>query len=84
MFVELTTTHPTVEAKETVKMILKGQYKSKFWGGALFFGNILPLIIMSFAGLDVGMLAAAGVISLIGIYITEHIWVEAPQRIQLN
>lgn len=82
--VELITTHPTEEAKRTVDMILKGRYKNTFWGGVIVFGNIIPLAIMLFVGMNGIALAITGLIVLIGIYFTEKIWVEAPQRIQLS
>ncbi len=81
---ELTTTHPTVEAKRTVKMITKGRYKNQFYFGALLFGNILPLALVLLRGEDGILLALAGALILAGIYVTEHIWVEAPQKIQLS
>jgi Fe-S-cluster-containing dehydrogenase component/formate-dependent nitrite reductase membrane component NrfD len=84
MLIELTTTHPTADAKRTVNMIVKGRYKNKFWFGVLAFGNIIPLLILFFGGGGTVMLAIAGTILLIGIYITEDIWVEAPQRIPLS
>ena len=84
MMIELVTTHPTDDAKRTVDMIVKGRYKNKFWGGVLFFGNVLPLLILFFMGNNSFILAIAGAIILIGIYLTEDIWVEAPQRIPLS
>ena len=84
MLVELTTTHPTQEAKMTVKMITKGRYSRVFWWGAVIFGNVLPIVLLAFGGSSNMVLAASGLIVLIGIYLTEHIWVEAPQRIQLT
>ena len=77
---ELAITHPTEDAKKTVDMILKGRYKMKFWLGVVLFGNFLPLVLIMFG---VG-LPITGVIALIGILITESIWVEAPQRIPLT
>ncbi len=84
MLIELTTTHPTNDAKKTVEMILQGRYKNKFWAGVLLFGNIIPFILLFFMGETAVLLAAAGAIILIGIYLTEDIWVEAPQRIPLS
>jgi Fe-S-cluster-containing dehydrogenase component/formate-dependent nitrite reductase membrane component NrfD len=80
MLFELTITHPTTDAKATVKMIVKGRYKTRFWLGVVLFGNILPLALI-LAGMS---LPIAGVIALIGILLTETIWVEAPQRIPLS
>ena len=82
--IELITTHPTEEAKRTVDMILKGRYKNSFWGGVIVFGNLIPLAILGFGGMNGMTLAIAGLIVLIGIYLTEKIWVEAPQRIPLS
>ena len=63
-------------------MILKEQYKTSFWIGTVIVGNILPLLLILF--LDGGLsLAVASLLILIGMYITEKIWVEAPQRIPL-
>lgn len=81
MLVELTMTHPTEEARLTVKMITKGRYRNMFWLGAIVVGNILPLVLLA-AGSS--LLPVAGILVLLGIYFTEHIWVEAPQRIQLS
>jgi formate-dependent nitrite reductase membrane component NrfD len=82
MFVELTTPHMTQEAKLTANMITKGTYKTRFWWGVVIFGNLLPLILM-LSGISFGV-QISGLLSLFGIYLTEKIWVEAPQRIQLS
>ena len=77
-------THPTNDAKRTVDMIVRGRYKNKFWMGVLLLGNIIPMLILFFGGGSTMMLAAAGAAVLIGIWFTEDIWVEAPQRIPLS
>ncbi len=79
---ELTTTHPTEDAHRTVKSILSGRYRTAFWGGAILLGNLLPLVLL--LALGSAMLPVAGALVLIGIYITEHIWVQAPQMIPLS
>ena len=80
---ELAITHPTGDAKRVVKMITKGRYKNKFWFGAIAFGVLIPLSMLLMSG-DAMIAGAAAAISLVGIYISESIWVEAPQRIQLT
>lgn len=84
ILIELTTTHPTQDAKYVVKMITKGRYRQAFWLGAIVLGNILPLAFILFAAGNPMMIIAASVMVLIGIYFTEKIWVEAPQRIALS
>jgi Fe-S-cluster-containing dehydrogenase component/formate-dependent nitrite reductase membrane component NrfD len=81
---EMATTHPTVDAKKTVKMILKGRYKNIFWLGAILVGNILPFILLVAGIGNPLMVGIAGILILLGIYFTEKIWVEAPQRIPLS
>ncbi len=82
MITELTITHPTTAAKTVVKMITKGRYKNLFWLGTVLIGNILPLLLIFFA-VGLVVLPTAAILILIGIYTTEKIWVEAPQRIPL-
>ncbi len=84
MLAELATTHPTTEAKLTVETILKGRYRMMFWIGAVLIGNIAPLAILIFGGLETLPMAVAGALALVGIWFTEKIWVEAPQRIPLT
>ncbi len=82
LITELTITHPTTAAKSVVTMITKGRYKTVFWIGTVLIGNIIPLVLV-FISPSVSTIAIAGVLVLIGIYATEKIWVEAPQRIPL-
>ncbi|MFZ1704819.1 MAG: 4Fe-4S dicluster domain-containing protein [Saprospiraceae bacterium] len=81
ILLEMTMTHPTQDAKQTVDMILKGRYKTSFWLGIVLIGNIFPVAFLFFAPSSFSIIAALAV--LVGIYITEKIWVEAPQRISL-
>ena len=84
LFFELTTSHPTSDAERVSKMITRGQYSKSFYGGALLIGNLLPLVLLLIGAGNSMALAASGIFILIGIYFTEHIWVEAPQKIPLT
>lgn len=82
MFLEVSITHPTEDAKTVVKMIVKGRYANLFWLGVIALTNALPLILIF---LDMAILSGlASLLVIIGIYLTEKIWVEAPQRIPLT
>lgn len=81
---EMFTPHPTKDAATTSYMITRGRYKNKFWIGVLFLGNILPLGLVGLVDHNDFILMISGILVLIGIYITEFIWVEAPQRIALS
>jgi len=80
---ELTSTHPTVDAHTVAKMITKGRYARKFYLGVLLVGNLVPLALLLF-GAGTMVLAVASLTVLLGIFLTEQIWVEAPQRIALS
>jgi hypothetical protein len=73
-----------VDAKRTVSMITKGRYSGLFYGGVILLGNVLPVILLAVSNGNPVMMALAGLAVLVGIYFTEHIWVEAPQRIPLT
>ncbi|MCB0301431.1 MAG: 4Fe-4S ferredoxin, partial [Calditrichaeota bacterium] len=59
-----------------------GRFRKLFVIGVLLIGNIFPLALMIIFGEN--LLAIAGLLALTGIYITEHIWVRAPQLIPLS
>ncbi len=80
---ELASTHPTVDTHAVVRMITRGRYARTFYLGVMLLGNLLPLGLL-LIGSGPAILAAASITSLIGIYLTERIWVEAPQRISLR
>ncbi len=82
LLIELTITHPTTAAKAVVKMITKGEYKAFFWIGVILLGNIIPLILLLTIPNNITIVLIA-ILVLIGIYDTEKIWVEAPQRVPL-
>ncbi len=82
LLIELTITHPTTAAKAVVKMITKGEYKAFFWIGVILLGNIIPLILLLTIPNKITIVLIA-ILVLIGIYDTEKIWVEAPQRVPL-
>ncbi len=84
LFLELTMPHPTEDSKRVVKMITKGRYRFKFWADVVVLGNVLPLVLLAVAGQNAILIGLAGIAVLVGIFYTENIWVEAPQRIPLS
>ena len=83
IFVEMAVPHPTADAKAVADMILHGRYRNRFWLGTVLLGNVLPAALLLAAGTTPLLLAVAGALVLTGIYLTERIWVEAPQRVAL-
>lgn len=80
---EIFTQHESVDTKRVVDMIRHGRYRRGFWLGVMLIGNLTPLAILLLVGFSPLAGSIAGVLMLVGIYINNHIWVEAPQRISL-
>ena len=89
---EITMTHPSTAAHTVVEMITKGRYKNLFWFVVVLLGNVLPLLFIiglktgvlpEMTGVPESLILGSAVLILVGIYATEKIWVEAPQRIPL-
>ena len=82
LLVELTTPHATTDAKLAVKLITSGPYQNKFWGGVIALGNIVPMLLLYSAFPYASGIAAFMILT--GIYLSEDIWVQAPQQIPLS
>ncbi|ABG04575.1 4Fe-4S ferredoxin, iron-sulfur binding protein [Rubrobacter xylanophilus DSM 9941] len=85
LWAELGSRHPDRDAERAAKMIYGGRYRRLFWGGSVALGSLLPLAL-TVAGILLAApvaVAVAGALALLGILITEHVWVEAPQLIPL-
>jgi len=84
ILIELYSSHMTVDAKLTAEMITKGRYRKIFWVGVIAIGNVIPLIAIFLLPSSAMTMTLISILVLSGILITEHIWVEAPQRIPLS
>jgi hypothetical protein len=82
---ELSVGHPDRDAARAAAMIYKGRYKTLFWGGSVVLGSLVPLALIAMGVLLATpiTIAAAAVLALAGVLVTEHMWVEAPQLIPL-
>ena len=73
--------HASEAAVKAAHMITKGRYARSFWGGSVLLGHIIPFIlVLAVAGNTlVGVLS--GVLALVGLYLFERAFVNAPQEI---
>ncbi|HSR42636.1 MAG TPA: NrfD/PsrC family molybdoenzyme membrane anchor subunit, partial [Longimicrobiales bacterium] len=81
---ELGMPHASDGASEAAEAILRGRYRHHFWWGAVVVGHLLPLGLVAARASGVAGAwapAAAGATALIGLYLYEHAYVMAPQRI---
>ncbi len=79
---ELLTMPPTTDARLAIDWIVRGPMKHWFWNGGVGVGHILPLALLARGTATDQVLAALA--ALIGLYVIERLWVEAPQRVPLS
>ena len=79
---ELWTTHPTETAKRVAESILRGRYRDLFWWGVIVVGTLVPLALLTLT--PISWLPLVGLLTLIGVFFTQHIWVRAPQQLPLS
>jgi len=79
---EIISPHSSQDSAQAVRLMSTGRYGIYFWFG-LAAGSVVPLILC-LVGLTpaVGVFAAA--LILVGIYLTEFVWVRVPQLIALS
>jgi len=85
---ELGIPHASDTAARAARSIRAGRYRTHYWLGALVLGHILPIGLLLFPALAGSWtsgpsiaLAGAGLATLAGLYLYEHAFVMAPQRI---
>jgi hypothetical protein len=70
----------TPDTKKAIMGMTKGYYSKYFWIGILL-GNMLPLLVMQTVPTYAPF---AGVMTLLGIYLTEFVRIRVPQMIPLS
>lgn len=84
MMLELFSPHATRDARKVAEMIYKGDYSKLFWIGVVLLGNLIPPLLMVLGEMSPASVCISALLILAGIFLNEHIWVEAPQRIPLS
>ena len=82
---ELFMPEENVERTRAVRLITKGIFRKMFWGGAVIIGVILPLLALTSGAAQNQPLAILTSLSaLAGLFLWEHIWVQAGQAVPLS
>ncbi len=81
-FSHLFLTHATDAAHQATRMTFSGRYKQHYWLGVILFGSLIPLGLLAFSGTLFAVVAA--ILVLIGVFISQHISVFAPQQLPLS
>ena len=83
IFAELSFPHPTEDSHRTKNLIYKGYFKYEFWLGVIFFGSLIPVILLFWTTIPL-ILSLASFLILIGVWYSIRIWLMAPQMIPLS
>lgn len=81
-FIDMFLTHSSAAAEKTAKAIFKGPYSRMYWAGSFLLAGIVPILAWS-----IGMgwsLPLAGLLALVGVYISQHLLVYVPQKLPLS
>ena len=72
--------HNTPDSKKAIQLMTNGYYSRYFWPG-LILGSLLPFMILT---ANTGFDLVAGLLALIGIFLTEFVRIRVPQMIPLS
>lgn len=82
---ELWLPHGTQDAARAATMMVRGAYAKLFWGVVVVVGHAVPLLLLALVpGTSVVVSLVAGVLSLIGLLVYEHLWLMAGQAVPLS
>lgn len=79
---EIFTPHQTEDAEEAAARIVRGPFRTAFWGGGIVVGIALPLLALAVSA-SASLVAVAGLLALAGLFAFEYCWITAPQTISL-
>jgi Fe-S-cluster-containing dehydrogenase component/formate-dependent nitrite reductase membrane component NrfD len=84
--VELFSRHPVHDAQLAARLITRGAYRRRFWGGVVAGGVVGPLVLaLAAAAFDSSALAGgAALLALAGLWVWEDVWVRAGQSVPLS
>jgi formate-dependent nitrite reductase membrane component NrfD len=84
--VELGTRHPVRDVAKAARLITRGGYRARFWGGVVLGGIALPMVlVMADFALTLWPLShLAAVLALAGLWLWEDLWVRAGQSVPLS
>jgi Fe-S-cluster-containing dehydrogenase component/formate-dependent nitrite reductase membrane component NrfD len=82
---ELFMPEENVEKARAARLITKGIFNKLFWAGAVITGVVLPLLALSSGAAQNPVLALiTSIFALAGLFIWEHVWVQAGQAVPLS
>jgi formate-dependent nitrite reductase membrane component NrfD len=84
LFAELAGSHANVDVARAGRLLTRGHFSGLFWGGAIVAGIVVPLALLWLFPSTAAAVAIAGLLTLIGLWVYEDIWVKTGQSIPLS
>ncbi|PYN79999.1 MAG: 4Fe-4S ferredoxin [Candidatus Rokuibacteriota bacterium] len=83
---EMFNRHPAHDASLAARLIWRGGYRRRFWGGVVLAGVVLPVaLLIAGAASDSTPLSVLGaLLALAGLWVWEDLWVRAGQSVPLS
>jgi formate-dependent nitrite reductase membrane component NrfD len=81
LLAELSGSHANLDVARAARLLTRGPWRARFWGGVVVAGILLPLGLV-WAGPGGTLLAA--VLALVGLWVYEDLWVKAGQSLPLS
>jgi formate-dependent nitrite reductase membrane component NrfD len=82
---ELWMPHGTRDAARAARMILRGAYRTPFWGIVVGLGHAVPVLLLALVpGAPLVVSLLAGCSALVGLLVFEHLWLMAGQSAPLS
>src|SRR5215831_8214893 len=83
IFAETLTAHASHDAARAARLLVRGAYSGRFWGGVVGAGTIVPILLLTgpfFPGSSI----LAALLALAGLWLWEDLWVRAGQALPLS
>jgi formate-dependent nitrite reductase membrane component NrfD len=84
LLIELLSRHPVHDVATAARLITRGRYRLRFWGGVLAGGIVLPMALLAAGGASTPAVGLASALALAGLWLWEDLWVKAGQSVPLS
>jgi formate-dependent nitrite reductase membrane component NrfD len=81
LFAELFGSHASIDVGRAARLITRGPWSGRFWGGVIVLGILAPLALVSWGPAPA---VVGAFFALVGLWIYEDLWVKAGQSIPLS
>jgi Fe-S-cluster-containing dehydrogenase component/formate-dependent nitrite reductase membrane component NrfD len=84
LFAELGATHANLDVTRAARLITRGHYGARFWIAVVAAGIAVPLLLLGLVPGHGAVATLAALLTLLGLWIYEDVWVKAGQSIPLS